>query len=148
MGSVVALGDLEGYVHFLTRDEGSFAARIKLDSNAVMSLIPGSTSSQLIAETRDGGIYAISIAEIGAATPTKESVSKESISKEPAKRSEPAPEPAKSENKSEPSAPETSNTERSIMFQKDPILQPYEAPESTPLQDSGGPGIKLPSSEP
>ena len=145
MGSVVALGDLEGYIHFLTRDDGSFAARIKLDSNAVMSLIPGTTSSQLIAETRDGGIYAISIAEIGAATPTKESVSKE-----PAKRSEPAPAKAesKSKSKSEPSAPEAPNTERSIMFQNDPISLPDATPESAPLQDSGGPGIKLPSSEP
>ncbi len=61
MGNVIAVGDLEGYVHFLTRDEGNFAARIKLDSNAVMSLVPGSTSTQLIAETRDGGLYAISV---------------------------------------------------------------------------------------
>ena len=61
MGTVIAVGDLEGYVHFLTRDEGNFAARIKLDGNAVMSIIPGTTSSQLIAETRDGGLYAISI---------------------------------------------------------------------------------------
>ena len=143
MGSVVALGDLEGYIHFLTRDEGSFAARIKLDSKAVMSLISGSTSSQLIAETRDGGIYAISIAEIGASTSTKESVSKE-----PAKHREPAPGPAKAESKSEPGAPETPNTQRSIMFQKDPISLPDAGPESAPSQDSGGPGIKLPSSEP
>jgi outer membrane protein assembly factor BamB len=61
MGSVVAVGDLEGYVHFLSRDDGNFVGRIKLDSNAVMSLIPGTTSSQLIAATRDGGLYAISI---------------------------------------------------------------------------------------
>ena len=137
-------------MYTLTRDDGSFAARIKLDSNAVMSLIPGTTSSQLIAETRDGGIYAISIAEIGAATPTKESVSKESVSKDPVKRSEPAPAKAESkpESKSEPSTPETPNTQRSIMFQNDPISLPDATPESTPLQDSGGPGIKLPSSEP
>jgi outer membrane protein assembly factor BamB len=61
MGSLIAVGDLEGYLHFLTRDEGKFAARIKLDSNAVMSLIPGTNSTQLIAETRDGGIYAVSV---------------------------------------------------------------------------------------
>jgi outer membrane protein assembly factor BamB len=61
MGAVIAVGDLEGYVHFLSRDEGNFGARIKLDGNAVMSLVPGTTSSQLIAETRDGGLYAISI---------------------------------------------------------------------------------------
>jgi outer membrane protein assembly factor BamB len=61
MGNVIAVGDLEGYVHFLTRDEGKFAARIKLDSNAIMSLIPGTNSTQLIAATRDGGIYAVSV---------------------------------------------------------------------------------------
>ena len=61
MGSLIAVGDLEGYIHFLSRDDGNFSARIKLDDNAVMSLIPGSNSSQLIAETRDGGIYAISV---------------------------------------------------------------------------------------
>ena len=134
MGSVIAVGDLDGYLHFLTRDEGSFASRIKLDSNAVMSLIPGATSSQLIAETRDGGIYAISIAENGAATP-----SKVPVSKEPAKRSEPAPEPAKTESKPD--------TERSIMFKKDPMLQP-DAPESSPSENNSGPGIKLPSTAP
>ena len=134
MGSVIAVGDLDGYLHFLTRDEGSFASRIKLDSNAVMSLIPGATSSQLIAETRDGGIYAISIAENGAATP-----SKIPVSKEPAKRSEPAPEPAKTESKPD--------TERSIMFKKDPMLQP-DAPESSPSENNSGPGIKLPSTAP
>ena len=61
MGNVIAVGDLEGYVHFLTLDEGNFAARIKLDDNAVMSLAPGTNSTQLIAETRDGGLYAISV---------------------------------------------------------------------------------------
>lgn len=61
MGSLIAVGDLEGYVHFLSRDDGNFSARIKLDDNAVMSLIPGSNSSQLIAETRDGGVYAVSV---------------------------------------------------------------------------------------
>jgi len=61
MGSLIAIGDLEGYVHFLSRDDGNFSARIKLDDNAIMSLIPGSNSSQLIAETRDGGVYAVSV---------------------------------------------------------------------------------------
>ena len=61
MGNLIAVGDLEGYVHFLTRDEGNFAARIKLDDNAVMSIVNGLSSTQLIAETRDGGLYAISV---------------------------------------------------------------------------------------
>ena len=61
MGNLIAVGDLEGYVHFLTRDEGNFAARIKLDDNPVMSIVNGTSSTQLIAETRDGGLYAISV---------------------------------------------------------------------------------------
>ena len=138
MGSVLAVGDLEGYVHFLTRDEGNFAARIKLDSNAVMSLIAGASGKQLIAETRDGGLYAISIAEIGDA-PT----SKQPAKVNQQKASAPAPESAIPENSTEPSAP---NTERSIMFQKNPMLVPDES--SAPLNDSGGPGIKLPSAAP
>ena len=60
MGNIIAVGDLEGYVHFLTRDEGNFAARIKLDDHAVMSLAPGTNPTQLLAETRDGGLYAVS----------------------------------------------------------------------------------------
>lgn len=136
MGDVIAVGDLEGYVHFLTRDEGKFAARIKLDDNAVMTLVPGTSSKQLIAETRDGGLYAISVAELNrpAAAPEKRS--------EPAKRSQPVEAP------SESIAPESSppNTERSIMFQKDPILLPDQAAEpQSPPDSNSAPGISLPS---
>ena len=143
MGSVIAVGDLEGYLHFLTRDEGSFAARIKLDSNAVMSLIAGTNSKQLIAETRDGGIYAITIAEIGAAPASKQPAKASESKASEQKSSEPVPESAKPQNSPEPSAPDS---ERSIMFQKDPMLVPDASP--APLNDSGGPGIKLPSAAP
>jgi outer membrane protein assembly factor BamB len=127
VGGVVAVGDLEGYVHFLTRDEGSFAARIKLDSNAVMSIIPGSTSTQIIAETRDGGLYAISVAE-NSGKPASAPTARPELT--PEKASEPAtPEPT------------TSGEERSILFQKnDSIL----LPEQNPVQE---PGISLPSTE-
>lgn len=61
MGNIIAVGDLEGYVHFLSRDEGNFVGRIKTDSNPVMSLIPGANASQLIAETRGGALHAITV---------------------------------------------------------------------------------------
>ena len=135
MGSLIAVGDLEGYVHFLSRDDGSFFSRIKIDGDPVMTLIAGTSSSQVVAATRGGGLYAISIAELAAAP-----------SVAPAKRSEPAPEPSRSEpsqpgqresGQREPGAPE----ERSILFQKnDSILLPDAQPES-------GPGIRLPSQE-
>jgi outer membrane protein assembly factor BamB len=117
MGALVAVGDLEGYLHFLARDDGSFAARIRLDDNAVMSLVAGTKSGQLIVETRDGGLYAVSVAENGAKSENR-----------PAKQSEP-------ETAAEPAAPDT---ERSIMFQKDPILLP---------DSNSAPGISLPSAE-
>lgn len=61
MGTFVAVGDLEGYIHFLSRDDGSFVGRIKIDDEAVMSIVAGNTSSQLIAETRGGGLYAVTV---------------------------------------------------------------------------------------
>jgi outer membrane protein assembly factor BamB len=121
MGSVVAVGDLEGYVHFLARDDGSFAARIKLDDDAVMSLVAGTKSGQLIVETRDGGLYAVSVAENGAKPESKPAAA-------PAKQTQP-------ETAAEPAAP---SEERSIMFQKDPILLP---------DSNSAPGIFLPSAE-
>jgi outer membrane protein assembly factor BamB len=150
MGNVIAVGDLEGYVHFLTREEGKFAARIKLDSNPVMSLIAGTKSNQLIAETRDGGLYAISIDENNVkSTPTSAPSSKPDTkaAPEPAParitlpESEAAPSemqlPTQSESSTEP------NSERSILFQdKDSILLPDSG-----SSDNSGPGIRLPSPE-
>ena len=154
MGNVVAVGDLEGYVHFLTRDEGGFAARIKLDSNAVMALITGANNRQLIAETRDGGLYAISIAVANAAPASKQpakQIEPNSIELKPieSKPGESAPEGMKLESTPEPNAPDT---ERSIMFQKDPMPQKdpmlqkdQESSPDAPLNKNSGPGIRLPS---
>jgi hypothetical protein len=61
MGNVIAVGDLEGYVHFLNREDGAFAGRIKVDSDAVMSMLPGNSASQVVVATRGGGLYAISV---------------------------------------------------------------------------------------
>ena len=121
MSSLIAVGDLEGYVHFLNREDGSFSSRIKVSGDAVMSLIAGASSSQAIVATRGGGLYAVSIVENNAATPA-------------AKRSEPAPTP-------EPAnvAP-AAEEERSIMFQKnDSILLPQS-------DNNAAPGIDIPSS--
>ena len=141
MGSVIAVGDLEGYIHFLTRDEGKFAARIKLDGNAVMSLVPGTSSRQLIAETRNGGVYAISVAKSNRPTDAPETHS------EPVKRSqsESSPTPAQA-----PTAAPESGTERSMMFGNDATLLPDQAAEpqlqpQSPPDSNSAPGISLPS---
>ena len=61
MGSLIAVGDLEGYVHFLNREDGTFAARLQTEDAAIMPQMLAVGSSTLIAQTRKGGIYAISI---------------------------------------------------------------------------------------
>ena len=147
MVNLIAVGDLEGYLHFLTREEGKFAARIKLDSNAVMSIVPGAKTNQLIAETRGGGIYAIStgdaITEVStnnnAVKPVEQKDEKTPDAKEkPTLKSTPAMQdaPATQEIPASNEAP----AERSIMFQKDPLIIPDTAPES-----NGGAGIQLPN---
>jgi outer membrane protein assembly factor BamB len=150
MGNVIAVGDLEGYVHFLTREEGKFAARIQLDSNPVMSLIAGTKSNQLIAETRDGGLYAISVSENNVkptSAPAPVSKPEPEIVPEPAPTRITIPEPeVMSPVMQEPVAPEPSiepGSERSILFQNnDSILLP-----DSNNQNSSGPGIRLPSAE-
>jgi outer membrane protein assembly factor BamB len=61
MGNLIALGDVQGYVHFLNREDGTFAARLQTDEAAIMPQMQAISSSTLIALTRKGGIYAISI---------------------------------------------------------------------------------------
>lgn len=56
----VAVGDLEGYVHFLARDTGAFVARIATDGSPVRAAplaIPGG----VLVQTRNGGLFAISL---------------------------------------------------------------------------------------
>ncbi len=133
MGSLVAVGDLEGHIHFLNRDDGNFSARIKIDGEPVMSIIAGTSPSQIIAATRGGGLYAISVAEANG-KPT----SAPEVRPEPEKRSEPVPEPTTSEP----------STERSIMFQNDSILLPQsDAQPNVQPDNNSAPSITLPSQD-
>jgi outer membrane protein assembly factor BamB len=156
IGGVVVVGDLEGYVHLLSRDEGKFVGRIQLGSDPVMSIIAGTKPSQFIAKTKDGTLYAVSFAE---------KVEKQTKSKEAEKQAEPeaqtpakieltpeTPKPVIAEPKipepisREPAAPqpESGSSERSILFKNDSILLPDAGSE--PMPDSG-PGIRLPSGQ-
>lgn len=57
----VAVGDVEGYVHVLSREDGSFIGRIRTDESPVMPQLTELGSDGLLAQTRDGGLYAISL---------------------------------------------------------------------------------------
>lgn len=58
VGDLVAVGDLEGYVHFLARETGAFVARFATDGTPVRAaprLIPGG----LLVQTQNGALYAL-----------------------------------------------------------------------------------------
>ena len=56
----LALGDFQGYVHFLARDAGTFVARVATDGSPVQAA-PLRLPSGLLVQTRNGGLYALSL---------------------------------------------------------------------------------------
>ena len=61
MGGVIAVGDVEGYVHFLDREDGSFFSRVRTMDSPILARMTALGSNGVLAQTRDGGLYAISI---------------------------------------------------------------------------------------
>lgn len=61
MGSLVAVGDVEGYVHFLSREDGALASRIQTNKSPIMPQLALINSNTLLAQTRDGGIFAVQV---------------------------------------------------------------------------------------
>lgn len=59
-GRAVALGDYQGFIHFLSREDGAFLARAATDGSAVMAnpLVAG---SNLIFQTQSGTVTAIAV---------------------------------------------------------------------------------------
>lgn len=56
--SLLAVADVQGVVHFLNREDGSFAARVTTDGSPVVAALRP-LGSGLVLQTRNGGIYAI-----------------------------------------------------------------------------------------
>jgi outer membrane protein assembly factor BamB len=61
LGRYVVVGDFEGYVHFLSREDGSFAARIATDGSAILVPPVALDMSSFLVQTRNGGVFAISV---------------------------------------------------------------------------------------
>jgi outer membrane protein assembly factor BamB len=61
MGSLIAVGDVEGYVHFLSREDGALASRVKTGNSPIMPQMALANSNTVLAQTRDGGVYAIQV---------------------------------------------------------------------------------------
>jgi outer membrane protein assembly factor BamB len=58
-GRYVVVGDYQGYLHFLSRDDGSFAARIATDGSAINAAPVALDLTSFLVQTRNGGVYAI-----------------------------------------------------------------------------------------
>jgi outer membrane protein assembly factor BamB len=61
MGGVVAVGDIQGYVHFLGREDGAFEGRIRTEDSPVMPQMLALGTNGILVQTRKGGLYAISL---------------------------------------------------------------------------------------
>jgi outer membrane protein assembly factor BamB len=61
LGRYVVVGDYQGYVHVLSREDGSFAARIATDGSAIGAVPAKLTPDSFVVQTRNGGIFAITV---------------------------------------------------------------------------------------
>jgi len=59
-GRYVVVGDLQGYVHVLSREDGAFVARIATDGSRI-SMPPIVLDESFIVQTRNGGVYALTL---------------------------------------------------------------------------------------
>jgi outer membrane protein assembly factor BamB len=59
-GDFVIVGDFEGYVHVLNREDGAFAARLATDGSAIAAA-PIALENGILVQTRKGGLFAIDV---------------------------------------------------------------------------------------
>jgi outer membrane protein assembly factor BamB len=60
-GRYVIVGDFEGYVHLLSREDGSFAGRIATDGSAIGATPVALDGDTVLVQTRKGGVFAIAV---------------------------------------------------------------------------------------
>lgn len=59
IGSTVAVGDLQGYVHFLSREDGALAARSTTDGSSLTNATPIVDGKNVIFQTQAGTVVAL-----------------------------------------------------------------------------------------
>jgi outer membrane protein assembly factor BamB len=60
LGTEIAVGDLQGYVHFVARESGAFLARFATDGSPLRAA-PIRLPDGLLVQTQSGGLYALSL---------------------------------------------------------------------------------------
>ncbi|WDZ94558.1 outer membrane protein assembly factor BamB [Herbaspirillum sp. WKF16] len=58
IGKAVAVGDYQGYIHFLSRDDGSFLARLSSDGSPIQAP-PVSTGQSVVFQTKSGTVVSV-----------------------------------------------------------------------------------------
>ena len=58
-GRFVIVGDFQGYVHLLSRDDGSFLGRIATDGSAIAAAPIALDLTSFLVQTRNGGVFAL-----------------------------------------------------------------------------------------
>lgn len=61
VGRAVAVGDGQGYIHFLSRDDGAFVARVSTDGSQIMAAQPMTAANSAIFQTQAGAVVALAI---------------------------------------------------------------------------------------
>ncbi len=61
VGKFVVVGDFEGYVHFFDREDGALVGRLSTDGGPITAAPVSVGDDQLLVQTREGSLYAISV---------------------------------------------------------------------------------------
>jgi outer membrane protein assembly factor BamB len=60
LGNHLAVGDAQGYLHLLRRDDGAFAARLATDASAIVAE-PQHLDKDFVVQTKSGGLFALGV---------------------------------------------------------------------------------------
>ncbi len=61
LSSLIAVADVQGMVHFLNREDGSFAARARSDGSPVVAALQRLGATDLVLQTSDGRVVALAV---------------------------------------------------------------------------------------
>jgi outer membrane protein assembly factor BamB len=60
LGREIVVADIQGYVHFLSRDSGAFVGRVATDGSPISTTPVKLSNGGFLVQTRNGGLYALS----------------------------------------------------------------------------------------
>jgi len=61
IGRYVVVGDVEGYVHVISREDGAFSGRVATDGSPISAAPVALDSNSFVVQTRNGGVFAITV---------------------------------------------------------------------------------------